>query len=117
MDGHLSFDSYAPRLHRMGSLFLSELHTHHSVEDHHYFPKIAPLESSLSRGFELLDKDHHALDEIMQRFGTKANLSLQQEETGPLHSVLVEFERFLDRHLTDEEDLIVPVLLKHGPLE
>ncbi|MBT8459219.1 MAG: hemerythrin domain-containing protein, partial [Boseongicola sp.] len=28
---------------------------------------------------------------------------------------LVRFERDLDRHLVDEEDLIVPILLKYAP--
>lgn len=116
-DKSLGFESYAPRLQRLGSLFLSELHTHHSVEDHHYFPKIAPLEGSLQRGFDLLDQDHHALDDIMQRFGEMANVVLQGNEAGPFYEVLLKFEGFLDRHLTDEEELVVPVLLKHGPLD
>ena len=77
----------AGRLGQLGNLFLQELHMHHKVEDMHYFPALVGMEGRLARGFEILDRDHHALEGI---------------------------ETLLDRHLTDEEDLIVPVILRHG---
>jgi hypothetical protein len=32
-----------------------------------------------------------------------------------LHKGLADLERLIDRHLTDEEDLIMPVILRDGP--
>jgi hypothetical protein len=36
-------------------------------------------------------------------------------EAGVLRDRLAGFATFLDRHLTDEEDLVVPVILHHAP--
>jgi hypothetical protein len=35
-------------------------------------------------------------------------------ELGRLHGELARFQTFLDRHLTDEEEIVVPVVLHHG---
>jgi hypothetical protein len=35
------------------------------------------------------------------------------ECAGRLEAELVELQAFLDRHLTDEEELVVPVILAH----
>lgn len=81
----------------------------------HYFPKLVGYESSLARGFEILDRDHHAMDSLLNGFATAANGVLQgKEEPGEFHKTMSEFETLLLRHLEDEEDLIVPILLKHG---
>ena len=71
-------------------------------------------EAPLARGFEILDRDHHALDDLLERFTRSANSVLQGGEPGPFREELVSFQRFLGRHLEDEEELVVPVILKHG---
>ncbi len=111
------------RLSRYGSLFMSELHGHHTMEDTHYFPKLRVLEGKLERGFDILDRDHKDLDGHLNGFAEDANDLLTevgeardwrtQGET--MRVGLHRLERFLDRHLLDEEELIVPVLLKHVP--
>lgn len=113
---------YGARLSRYGSMLVSQLHGHHQIEDHHYFPKLKTLDTRLERGFEILDKDHHALDGIINRFTEAANSVLQaqdeasaREATAAFQGELISFHRMLDRHLNDEEEIIVPVILKHGP--
>jgi hypothetical protein len=76
----------------------------------------------LERGFELLDADHHALDGHIHGLAGAANAFLQsvgqpgeRDRAGELNAALAGFETFLDRHLVDEEDLIVPVILKYAP--
>ena len=126
-DGNMDQQTYAHRLSRLGGMFVGELHGHHNVEDHHYFPLLAAMETRLQPGFDLLDADHHALDEHLQAFTDEANALLtsatkmQQGEPADMSGgaarfsdLLNGFERFLDRHLVDEEEIIVPVLLKHG---
>ncbi|WP_323766908.1 hemerythrin domain-containing protein [Antarctobacter sp.] len=104
------------RLSRFGGMLLQQLHGHHQIEDMHYFPKLVGVEARLSRGFEILDRDHHAMDGLLQRFADSANGVLQDKvEAGAYHTEVTGFEALLLRHLEDEEDLIVPILLKHGP--
>ncbi|WP_316014521.1 hemerythrin domain-containing protein [Roseobacter sp. HKCCA0434] len=110
---------------RVGQMMLQHLHGHHTMEDTHYFPVLVRQDARLERGFEMLDGDHHALDGHMAGFADGANALLQairageglRDAAGAFHARTQGFERFLDRHLTDEEDLIVPVLLKYDPAE
>ncbi len=121
LDAGLAPDSHRKKLSRMGGMFLQELHMHHGIEDHHYFPALAARDARLDRGFALLDADHHALDGWLNGFADSANAVLKagtdaagREATAPLLATLERFDRMLDRHLTDEEDLIVPVILHYG---
>jgi len=120
-DTTLGFDSYGPRLSRLGGFFLQQLHGHHQIEDSHYFPKLIGLDTRLERGFGILDTDHHAIEGLLNGFSAAANTVLQangdiarHDATGALNERLDGFQTLLNRHLTDEEELIVPVILKTG---
>lgn len=116
LDRRLDPGRLRQRVSRLGSTLLNELHTHHTVEDHHYFPQLNTLEPGLATGFSILDADHHDLDRLMERFATAANGLIQGNlEVGHYRDHVVSFTTLLDRHLVDEEELIVPVILKHGP--
>jgi hypothetical protein len=122
IDGKIEVRRYANETARYGGFLLNELHGHHNIEDHHYFPKLQALDTRLERGFELLDADHHALDGHIHGLAGAANAFLQsvgqpgeRDRAGELNAALAGFETFLDRHLVDEEDLIVPVILKYAP--
>lgn len=116
---------YGGRLARFGGFLINELHGHHHVEDHHYFPVLAGLEPGLAKGFALLDADHQALDGHLHGLAEETNALLKALASGPapaardaaaaLQARLRGFGGFLDRHLTDEEELVVPVILEHGP--
>ena len=117
--GVLDPQRHAHALGRLGSSFVGELHGHHSIEDAHYFPTLATKDARVARGFDLLDADHHALDTHLAGFVDRANAVLQAGDAGGdavdrLIDGLAEFERFLDRHLIDEEELVVPVILNYG---
>ncbi|MCC0015367.1 MAG: hemerythrin domain-containing protein [Rhodobiaceae bacterium] len=122
---------YAPRLSRFGGLFVGQLHEHHHVEDDHYFPILAARERALQRGFDLLDADHHAIAGTLDAFTRDANAVLTSAgapatqgtlpdeaalagQAARFAETLERFDRLLVRHLEDEEEIIVPVLLKHG---
>lgn len=113
---------FASRVSRYGSMFVEQLHGHHQIEDQHYFPVLSARDSRLKRGFEMLDKDHHALDGLLNGFVESANAVLGKHESPSdlvpaAHIFRKDVKRlsgFIDRHLTDEEDLIVPVILKYG---
>lgn len=116
MDRRIDAQGHAARLSRYGSMLLQNLHGHHQIEDHHYFPVLSAREPVLTRGFDLLDADHHAMDGLLNRFADGANGVIRgKTEVGVFREDLLGFKAMLERHLTDEEDLIVPVILKHGP--
>jgi hemerythrin-like domain-containing protein len=122
LDRRLDPLAWGPRLSRLGSQFTGHLHGHHQVEDHHYFPLLMARDARLEQGFGILDRDHHALDGHLARFVDEANAALRsldaeeelRTEAGRFHAGLLRLEGFLDRHLTDEEELIVPVILRDG---
>lgn len=114
---------FAAHLARYGQFFIKELHMHHMIEDQQYFPKLKTMDDRLGWGFDLLDRDHHAIDDHLNGFAADAKELLQTIGSGvDARQVLEAFQgrltgthRLLDRHLTDEEDLIVPVILKYAP--
>jgi iron-sulfur cluster repair protein YtfE (RIC family) len=120
IDGRLSPEDHAGRLSQMGSRLLGELIGHHQIEDDAYFPELARLEPRIARGFEMLDADHHALHDLIDRFAKGANAVLheadarrQRDKVARFLTDLSDFDRLLVRHLADEEDLVLPVVLKH----
>ena len=119
LDARMDPRAFAQRLSRYGGMFVNELHGHHHIEDAHYFPLLKTRDARVALGFDILDRDHHAMDGILQGFvevanGTLKTLDRGTDAIGPLHAELGRLERLLNRHLTDEEELVVPVLLLHG---
>ena len=110
---------FAPRL----QFFLQQLHAHHHVEDDHYFPIFRRAESKLLPGFELLERDHAAIAASIDRSVEAANRFLTDLD-GSAEAVRQSAEAYaqaggvllrgLIRHLDDEEDLIVPLILDRG---
>ncbi|WP_457937205.1 hemerythrin domain-containing protein [Mesorhizobium sp. 10J20-29] len=110
---------FAPRL----NFFLGNLDGHHNVEDHHYFPVFARAEPRLKRGFDILDLDHHTIHEGLGANAETANAFLKalqgdndaQRRAADLYAdANTRLVAMLDRHLADEEDLIVPLILEKG---
>lgn len=107
---------------RYGGMFVNGLHEHHMIEDTYYFPKLAQRDTRVARGFDILDRDHHAIDGLLNAFVTGANAVITQADdrdalqnaAGAFRDQLISLENNLNRHLLDEEDLIVPVILKYG---
>ncbi len=113
---------YGREMQHYTSMFLNQLHGHHQIEDHHYFPQFIPLDRRLEQGFEILDRDHHALDGHIHALAGATNAVLQriaageddEREARDLLEAQRAFRKFLHRHLEDEEDLVVPVILEYG---
>ena len=112
-----------PWLARHLQTFLWQLEEHHQVEDLHYFPVFRRVEPRLAAGFELLEGDHRALHTALGGLVEVGNRVLAHEgaELPPFRTELARFRdaeldlgRALLRHLDDEEDLVVPLLLERG---
>jgi iron-sulfur cluster repair protein YtfE (RIC family) len=102
---------------------LGGLEEHHQVEDFHYFPVFRRVEPRLAPGFELLERDHEAMHTAIGGIVLRANAVLTAEvtdrarfraELARFHDAHVELGRDLLRHLDDEEDLVIPLLLERG---
>ncbi|MCO6390318.1 hemerythrin domain-containing protein [Aliihoeflea aestuarii] len=113
---------FAPRL----NFFLGQLDGHHNIEDHHYFPIFARAESRLTRGFDILDSDHHLIHDALDMNSQTANAFLQAlQGDGDTQRYAADayadqnarLVAMLARHLDDEEDLIIPLILDRGDRE
>ena len=107
---------------RMGFL-LQELHGHHRMEALHYFPVFQAADPRLARGFSVLDADHHTIDRAIAELGTASDTLLRALATptddrpaaiAGLATTLPAFLHRLLRHLDDEEDLVIPLLIEQG---
>jgi iron-sulfur cluster repair protein YtfE (RIC family) len=108
-----------PRLQFM----LSQLNVHHQIEDLHYFPIFRAAEARLARGFDVLEGDHQAIHADMAATAETANALLRAlaGNAGTLKGRGDDYAQAsgsllkgLIRHLDDEEDLIVPLILERG---
>lgn len=124
LDRSLDPVQYQRRLSRLGGELINNLHGHHQIEDAHYFPVMSTLNQKTAAGFDILDRDHHAMDGLLHGLATDANAVLQlksgktndfEVSAGRFQATMGAFARMLDRHLVDEEELVVPVLLKYAP--
>jgi Hemerythrin HHE cation binding domain len=109
---------FVPRL----QFLLSQLEVHHQIEDFHYFPIFRAADARLARGFDVLEGDHHAIHADMAATAETANALLRalaqpdalkrcSDDYAQASGVLI---KGLIRHLDDEEDLIVPLILDRG---
>lgn len=115
-------EDYAGKLGFYGNLLVRNLHGHHHWEDREYFPELARADDRFENGLEMLEGDHLALDGLLEQITGHANRAIKLAQLDPaqmpreadaLHGHMTRLQGFLDRHLSDEEDLIVPILLHH----
>ncbi|MGB7279897.1 MAG: hemerythrin domain-containing protein [Pseudolabrys sp.] len=107
---------FVPRLQFM----IDQLNVHHQIEDLHYFPIFRAADERLARGFDVLEGDHHHIHAGMARTAETANALLRSLQGGGDTMVRCSDDyadasgvllKGLVRHLDDEEDLIVPLIL------
>ena len=119
-EGRLSVKEFRPWLAPRLQTMLTHLHGHHQIEDHQFFPLFSAAEPRLVRGFEVLELDHELIHATIVELVGSANAFLQAEANdrdavkragdryAEANDLLL---RKLKRHLEDEEDLIIPLIL------
>lgn len=115
-------NDFAGRLSVYGNLLVRNLHGHHTWEDRAFFPELAAADSRFEHGLEMLESDHEVLDDVLERFTRAGNRVVKlvqldeaqaRDEAGDVLKIATEIEGYLARHLADEEDLVVPIILHH----
>jgi Hemerythrin HHE cation binding domain len=114
----------APRLRGL----IAAMHGHHQIEDFHYFPAFRSTEPRLAAGFDRLEREHATLSRSVEAaLAALAQLRATAElSTEPAAATTQQLaaQRYIDaaaslsggllRHLDDEENLVVPLLLERG---
>ncbi len=122
IDREMDIEGYAGRLSVFGNRLIGNLHAHHGWEDREYFPELRAADQRFDVGLEILEKDHEALDTVLESFAGTGNRAIKlfqldevqaREEVGALQGISETIEAFLNRHLSDEEELAVPIILHH----
>ena len=122
LDRDLAADDFAGRLSYYGGNLVGNLHGHHGWEDHSYFPELSVADPRFDAGLELLEQDHADLDKVLDGFVDGANRTIKlthldegqaRDAAGNVHETAKTIEAFLARHLADEEELAVPIILHH----
>jgi len=106
--------------------FLANLAGHHQIEDLHYFPAFRAADSRLAPGFDVLARDHEQVHGDIVAIVERANQLITavrdageaadrgRREADAYVEACETLIRRLARHLDDEEDLIIPLMLDHG---
>ena len=114
----------APRLRGL----VAAMQGHHQIEDVEYFPEFRRAEHRLAAGFDRLEREHAALGRSVEAaLAALAELRATIERTtepAAAATLKLAAQRYVDaaatlsadllRHLHDEENLVVPLLLERG---
>jgi hypothetical protein len=104
---------------------IAAMHGHHQIEDFHYFPEFRRTAPGLAAGFDRLEREHAslgrnveaalaALGELRSAAELATDTTTQQLAAQRYINAAAELCVALLRHLDDEEDLVVPLLLERG---
>jgi iron-sulfur cluster repair protein YtfE (RIC family) len=121
--GKTEIQDFASRFVDALNRFLGHLDGHHRLEDNFYFPRFRGLDERMAVGFDLLEADHGQIHEqiVATVTGARGLLAsaarletLAKSGEDPCETELEILLAQLMQHLSDEEDLVIPALIKHG---
>lgn len=107
---------FVPRV----NFHFGEIDTHHKVEEYHYFPALAQADAKMARGIALLECDHRTIHDLLLTAhagvvvldGAIRDAPAEIASAAPrARDALAALGDGLGRHLDDEEDIIVPLIL------
>ncbi len=113
--GDIDWAQYRSQILPRINQYVFKLHQHHNIEDKGYFPQFVRMYPQLKAGFEILDRDHVRLDGLLNELqalsGRLATSEGKNKALGEqLHKTLIDVSNLLSQHLSDEEDLVIPIL-------
>ena len=112
------------QLSQLGGQLIHHAHTHHHVEDHHFFPVFKKAYPKLDHHMQLLDGDHRVLTEVLDQLETafktmplvkddadQKTQSLLVHKAEELYQTAQRVDQFFTQHINDEEEICIPALL------
>jgi iron-sulfur cluster repair protein YtfE (RIC family) len=117
--GHSDLRGLHGRLIPSVDQFLQHLDMHHRIESGQYFPTFRRIEPRIAHGVDLLDRDHDAVHEDLERLLQAAiafHTDIQSDAPGAadnaarLADVLGSMGPRVLRHLHDEEEIVIPLI-------
>ena len=113
-------------LSQLGGQLIHHAHTHHHVEDHHFFPVFQRAFPALNHHLELLDGDHKILTESLDQLelclrevslvknyeDSKTAKSKCQYSCEQLLAASKRVDKLFSRHIADEEEICIPAILQ-----
>lgn len=114
---------FAPRFTARLEHHLAHLEHHHGIEDALYFPRFRALDRRMAAGFDLLENDHLVIHRELVETAARARTLVEDLVRGhdaPRRTLARYTDQaewlllLLERHLADEEDLVIPAMLEHG---
>jgi iron-sulfur cluster repair protein YtfE (RIC family) len=117
--GHSDLRGLHGRLIPSVDQFLQHLDMHHRIESGQYFPTFRRIEPRIAHGVDLLDRDHDAVHEDLERLLQTAvafHQDMQTDAPGApdnasrLTDVLDAMGPRVLRHLHDEEEIVIPLI-------
>ena len=120
ISGEFDWSEYRSQILKRINMHVLKLHQHHGVEDEGFFPEFVSMYPKLAPAFEILGHDHEYLNELLDKLQIQNDMLARSEIEDKalaeeLHDTLVAVTDLLSQHLTDEEDLVIPILgLRQG---
>ena len=120
ISGEFDWSEYRSQILKRINMHVLKLHQHHEVEDEGFFPEFVSMYPKLAPAFEILGHDHEYLNELLDKLQIQNDQLARSEiedkaRAEELHKTLVAVTDLLQQHLTDEEDLVIPILgLRQG---
>ncbi|MGP5104466.1 hemerythrin domain-containing protein [Psychrobacter celer] len=118
--GEFDWSEYRSQMLKRVSMHILKLHQHHRVEDAGFFSEFVAMHPKLAPAFEVLGRDHVCLDALLDKLqlqnDTLARTEVEDKALADAsHKTLEAVTDLLQQHLTDEEDLVIPILgLRQG---
>lgn len=115
ISGEFDWAEYRSQILKRINMHVLKLHQHHGVEDEGFFPEFVSMYPKLAPAFEILGYDHEYLNELLDKLQIQNDMLARSEVEDKalareLHETLVKVTDLLQQHLTDEEDLVIPIL-------
>ena len=115
IDGEFDWAEYRSQILKRINMHILKLHQHHGVEDDGFFPEFIRMYPQLAPAFEILGHDHEYLNALLDKLQIQNDALAKSEGEDKalaeqLHETLVKVTDLLQQHLTDEEDLVIPIL-------
>jgi hemerythrin-like domain-containing protein len=115
ISGEFDWSEYRSQILKRINMHVLKLHQHHGVEDEGFFPEFVSMYPKLAPAFEILGHDQEYLNELLDKLQIQNDMLARSEVEDKalaeeLHKTLVAVTDLLQQHLTDEEDLVIPIL-------